>query len=192
MFIKGYTTSHDSKYFSRGDLMKKHITMLTILLCACCLLYSCSYFETEETASPDPAVTIHPEYGELLVHLPGSIRLDDRETDDYSFTRKYRAAYYIIWGAFTVGMVSEEEWEVFRDWFLDIVRETNYGKDQNEMLLVSLIKHFDVTRDQFDSAVEIYVEQCIEDGCDMKYEEYEVPNGDIIYTFDNEIISEYY
>ncbi|HZK34822.1 MAG TPA: hypothetical protein VFD33_05900 [Bacillota bacterium] len=188
--------------------MKKHITMLTILLCACCLLYSCSYFKTEETASPDPspthtaepsptpssdpAVTIHPEYGELPVHLPGSIRLDNRETDDFSFTRKYRTTYYNIWGAFTVGMLSEEQWEVFDDWFLDTVREFNHEKDQTEMLLVSLIKHFDVTREQFDSAVEHYVEQCTEDGWDMKYEEYEVPNGDIIYTFDNEIINEYY
>ncbi len=60
------------------------------------------------------------------------------------------------------------------------------------MLLVSFIKHFNITREQFDSAVEEFIKRNTEAGWDMTREENEVPNGDIIYTFDNKIINEYY
>lgn len=184
--------------------MKKHYIMLTILLCFCYLLYGCSNLTANETPSPsisptplidpspkpstNPAVTIHPVYGELPVYQPGSIILEDRNNDDYNFERKYRIAYYTIVGKFW-GLLDEEELEDFYEWAEDSSEETNYGEHRDEMKLVSFVKRYNITREEFDSVVE----KLIEEGGDSEvHEEYEVPNADIIYTFDNEIINEYY
>ena len=60
------------------------------------------------------------------------------------------------------------------------------------MVLVTLIKHCNISRQDFDKAVKQLVEQYATSGLDMTTEDYEIPNADIIYTFDNEIINAYY
>ncbi len=78
-------------------------------------------------------------------------------------------------------------------------------KELDEMLMVSYIKHFNITREQFDEAskkrLELFEEFNMEpnfppyqyeDNYDFEKELYEIYNADIIYTFDNELINEYY
>ncbi|HPT78188.1 MAG TPA: hypothetical protein PK830_03670 [Candidatus Atribacteria bacterium] len=140
------------------------------------------------TPDSDPAVTFHPKYGKLPVYQPGSFKLDPQDDDEYFAGRKYRKIYYILWGEFTAGLLNEEQWSEYDEWF----EEEISGGEREEMLLVSFIKHFNITREQFDSAVEEFTKRNTEAGWDMTREENEVPNGDIIYTFDNKIINEYY
>ena len=73
------------------------------------------------------------------------------------------------------------------------------------MLMVSYIKHFNITREQFDEASKnreklfeknnwtMLVYPFENDG-EYSYDDeaYEIYNADIIYTFDNDIINEYY
>src|SRR5690554_3470176 len=184
--------------------MKKHYIILIILVFFCDLFYGFSNLTANETpisrinptppidpsptTSTNPAVTIHPVYGELPVYQPESIILEDRNNDEYNFERKYSKAYYKMEAEFW-GLLDEEELEDFYECAEDSSEETNYGEHRDEMLLVSFVKRYNITREEFDSVVE----KLIEEGGDSEvHEEYEVPNADIIYTFDNEIINEYY
>ena len=69
-------------------------------------------------------------------------------------------------------------------------KSTNYGEHFDEMYLVSFIKHFNIPREEFDKAVKEYISHRTTE--ELKKEFWEAPNADIIYTFDNEIINEYY
>ena len=127
----------------------------------------------------------------LPEYQPGSIRLVDQDQDDYNFQRKYRISYYRIWGEFTE-CLTEEQNQDYMEWVDKKSKEDGYGKNRNEMLLASFIKRYNIPREEFDKAVRKYTDKCIELGWDTTTEEYEVPNGDIIYTFDNAIINHYY
>ncbi len=183
--------------------MKRYIIMLTILLCACCLLYGCSNLTANESPSPsasptqtsDPTVTIHPKYGELPVYQPGSILLEPQDSSDgFEFKRKYRLVYYLL--DYDYMRVAINDQDEMYEWIQSIDEKTNYGEFRNEMLLVTFIKEFDIPRD----ALEREVERITKIRMDMNegkegektHELFEIPNLDIIYTFDNEIINEYY
>jgi len=60
------------------------------------------------------------------------------------------------------------------------------------MALKGFVQKFHITRDQFDAAIEKLKKFDMETDTDMTQEENEIPNADIIYTFDDKIISEYY
>ena len=60
------------------------------------------------------------------------------------------------------------------------------------MQLASYLKRYQIPREEFDKAAEKFIANGKAAGWDTTQEEYEVPNGDIIYTFDNEIINQYY
>ncbi|MFA6698430.1 MAG: hypothetical protein WCS08_08605, partial [Eubacteriales bacterium] len=147
------------------------------------------------TPSTNPAVTIHPVYGELPVYQPGSILLDFQESaDGFEFKRKYRLVYYLLdYDYMRLAINDQDEMD---EWIQSIDEKTNYGEFQNEMLLVTFIKEFDIPRD----ALEREVERITKIRMDMNegkegektHELFEIPNLDIIYTFDNEIINEYY
>ena len=61
-----------------------------------------------------------------------------------------------------------------------------------EMPLVTLVKHFKVPKHVFVAEVERHRKVDLSLGKDLSEERYELPNADIIYTFDNEIINAYY
>ena len=121
--------------------------------------------------------------------------------DDYFGVRKYkyRYNYYRI----TAPYIDIVGGEAYLDWF-----ESNpkfASEEIDEMLMVSFIKHFNITREQFDEAnrnrekfyrendMELLVYPFENDG-EYSYDDeaYEIYNADIIYTFDNELINEYY
>ena len=174
--------------------MKRCISLLAVLLCLLCVLLSACQPETSDTPG-DPTTgtptTTTQQGKDLPEYQPGSIKLAPLDWFEYSFDRQYRHTYYTIWGEF-MELLSEEEMQDFYVWSEEGAKNVNYGETQEEMLLVSFVKRYDITREEFDSAVEKFIAFNQEMGWDMTGEEYEVPNGDIIYTFDNEIINHYY
>lgn len=129
--------------------------------------------------------------GALPEYKAGSVKLEPQDQDDYTFNRKYRITYYQIWGEFTE-LLSEEEYQDYMEWVDQKAKKDGYGEFQNEMLLVSFIKRYKIPREEFNQAVEKYIANSKASACDLSSEAYEVPNGDIIYTFDNEVINRYY
>ena len=200
--------------------MKKSV--LTLICCACLLaslLSACLQDETapsihlsdtnpttvDPTNSPllptenptdpptNPQATLptqptDPETG-LPVYVAGSIQLMDRNADIFDFERKYRQTYYTISGAF-IELLDEEERSDFYAWFGELSKENNYGEFQEEMSLVSFVKRYNISRDEFDKAVERGISFTSPES--LRMESCEPPNADIIYTFNNEIINEYY
>lgn len=166
--------------------MKKFILMLAILICA--LIAGCQSPESNRpsgtTAPSAPPASQLPEYE------PGSIILQPQDSDDYPFERKYRITYYRLWSEFEEAL-SEEEKQDVGPWFEELSASVNYGETAEEMILVSFIKRYSITREEFDAAVEQFIANN-KDYNDFRQEEWEIPNGDIIYTFDNEIINNYY
>jgi len=68
----------------------------------------------------------------------------------------------------------------------------NDGKEPIEMSVVRLVKHCNITLADFKEAFEKEQESYILRGADVMHEDNELPNPDIVYTFDNEIINAYY
>lgn len=124
----------------------------------------------------------------LPEYQPGSIQLEDQAQDDYDFQRKYRLAYYRIWGEY-MDLLTDEERADMGTWTEQDGEQTNHGELRNEMMLVSFIKRYNITREEFDNAT-AQLEDHLKGSSHM--EECEIPNGDIIYTLDNEIINHYY
>jgi len=113
----------------------------------------------------------------------------------FDFIPSYRYVYYSIapFGGmqdiFNVSEWSQQRSEripvEYRDERLNIYEFQN-------MELLDFIKFFRIPRDVFDEAVEAERLWRIYIGNDVYDEQYEMPNGDIIYTFDNDIINEFY
>lgn len=179
--------------------MKKTIILLiSVLLGIAVCFSSCeSVLPAEEENSSSETEQNRTENSDysaennLPEYTPGSVKLVSQNSDNYPFERKYRMAYYRIWGEFS-DLLSEEEYSDYQQWTQNVSEENGYGEFQNEMLLVSFVKRYGISREEFDAAAQKYTENSKRDNWDMLSEEFEVPNGDIIYTFDNEIINNYY
>ena len=143
------------------------------------------------TEPTDPTIPLPTAAGNSLDYQPGLIVLENQESDDYYYIRKYRITYYRIYSDF-FDLLSEDELNDSYSWLVQNSEQTNYGELQTEMLLVSLVKRYNISREDFDKAVDSYIARRIKSGTDMTLEEYEVPNADVIYTFDNELINRYY
>lgn len=138
----------------------------------------------EEPTEPQPT---DPETG-LPVYVPGTIELADF-SDMFPFDRQYRYCFYSCKGPWQA-LLTEEQRADFYVWKAEVAKENNYGEFRDEMFLVSIIKRYNIPREDFDRALENYLSMCTPH--ELKTEFWEAPNGDIIYTFDNEIINEYY
>lgn len=109
--------------------------------------------------------------------------------------RKYRNNYYSVPASFSkiVGREVYLEWE-------DKYLTENYPDDNNEMVMVAYVKAFNISREDFDRANleyakfirDTYSHICLDPQDYADQEMQEIYNADIIYTFDNEVINEYY
>lgn len=195
--------------------MKNVIVWLTLVLCMFVVLFTSCRLDTPDVQSNIPlsqdnltseekdsesSQPIHSnnfssespsKTGTLPEYKAGSIKLEPQDQDDYAFIRKYRIAYYQIWGEFAE-LLSEEEYQDYMEWIDKKAKQDGHGEFQDEMLLVSFVKRYNIPREEFNQAVEKYIANSKAAKCDLSAEPYEVPNGDIIYTFDNEVINRYY
>lgn len=186
--------------------MKKNLLIITIGL-VMLLLCSCSGNDTpDSTTTETPStkaqndITANAEIpetqnsqetteSEITIALP--VGGDDEFTlDDMSM----RYMYYSL--TYPHAQLVEDK-EAFDKWYEEIV----VTDDMDEMLLVTFVKHFNIPKEDFEKANEEWIRIITEDGdtpvmppFDTAHEAEldEVPNADVIYTFDNEFIKEYY
>jgi hypothetical protein len=105
-----------------------------------------------------------------------------------NYLPSYRFAYYYIGGDLTE-LVDRE---AFRKWAESRHVYDPEFTEPKEMVLVSFLKHFKISREQFDKENAKTINAWKDMGLLNTNERYEAPNADIIYTFDNDIINEYY
>ena len=146
---------------------------------------------TEPSApSTEPSEPSFPEYATWSEYVPGTIRLTARNQSDFPDERKCRALYYSMELSY-VRLLSVEQQDDWRH-HLKRLREIGNEDERGEMLLVTLIKRYNIPRESVQQVVNKFVAMYEREGSDMWYEMSEIPNLDIIYTFDNEIINHYY
>jgi len=168
--------------------MKKLLT-LALALAMLLGLAACGIGnESSPTTVPElttTQITEAPTQNPLLVYVPGSIKLDPSVGSDYSFTPTKRRLYYQIPGLFEALAPEGTITELFE-------KNKVIGVEPQEMLLVTLVKYSNIARQDFDRVVNEYTKTCASNGIDTTTEDFEIPNADVIYTFDNAIIDEYY
>ena len=178
--------------------MKKFITI--ILASLILLLVGCNENNNEEvnlstehkTSSeylPDstkimPETDGHKDVDSLPKYVPGDIILmaEEDKLANLPPNAKYRDVYYS-------GMSSLPdlyEVEEYNAW----IDRTPVVED--EMRVVQYIKEYNISKEDFIKAIENSQKWLQEMGYDLREEMWELPNADIIYTFDNDIINEYY
>ncbi len=110
-------------------------------------------------------------------------------------TRKYRVRYYSVPYQFVL-LVGEDE---YNEW--KALNSDKTTDELNEMKIKRFIQHFNISREDFDKAnlefakvlkgeFDINLMMSPKDYADQEIEE--IFNADIIYTFDDEIINNYY
>jgi len=143
-----------------------------------------------ETEAPNHSATQEPSQSPLPIYTPGDIKLNPGEDwageNEASYKRNYRLIYYRVPSPI-VDFAGQEGYV-----FLEEITAKADGKEIPEMLLVSYVKRFNIPKETLEDMVKENVEINLRLGLDMTEEEYEVPCVDIIYTFDNDIINEYY
>lgn len=145
-----------------------------------------------DTTEPQPTEPTEPNVPVVLPeYVPGSIKLaaKDAYTTWAPKDRQYRVSYYLLMGDFA-DIVRKDHPDEYKQWKSEIDAAVIRGEWKNEMLLVTYIKRFDISRETMETALQNYIYS--RTPLQLKMEFYEAPNLDIIYTFDNEIINRYY
>ena len=121
----------------------------------------------------------------LPVYQPGSIKLEYIDPEQFGFVPTKRRVYYLIDG-YVIELAPEGTIAKLFEKNKDIFHEPQ------EMALVTFVKYCKISKTDFEATIEKTKELYNKMGFDMTHEDYELPNADIIYTFDNDIINEYY
>lgn len=170
------------------------LCLSTLLLCACGNTQNENETTTESTQAEETTESSTTQQGSAV---GGS-------DDDYFGVRayKYRCKYYSVPYQFImlVGKESYDQWE-------DSFYVDNFYESE-EMHMVSFIKHFNISREDFDKANEENIRVLGLSDDRVIYPPYEYPenlesyryedelnevyDADLIYTFDNEKINAYY
>jgi hypothetical protein len=141
------------------------------------------YPTTENSVSTDDGSSSVFEH--LPVYISGSIKQNPNEDYGEYYKRSYRLLYYTM--AYDLYKIVDD----YDDFFEQYVEKYAH-EEPDEMMIVSFIKYFNIPREDFEKVVSDYQQKNVNAGRDIHSEEKEIPNLDIIYTFDNEIINEYY
>jgi hypothetical protein len=145
--------------------------------------------ESEQATQATPTTTPPTTQSALPKYVPESIKLSEAEdlqsSFEWPFVPEYRFVYYRIPNSF---LFLVEDREAKRAW----VNEYSALAPPPEMLIVSFVKAFNVPKEDFVRVIEENRQARIDMGMDLNDEMNELPNADIIYTFDNDIINYYY
>ncbi len=143
------------------------------------------------------------EKSEFTEYVPGKTVLllnryypFSKEFSGFNYPRKHRMIYYDV-GNYA-DLVSNEEWLEFWNYYTEknkqIAPNAEHLKEPDEMALVSFIKYFNIPKTHFEAKIEELKQARQDEG--EKFYHYteigELANAEILYTFDNEIISNYY
>ena len=152
--------------------MKKHSIIFMLLLAL--FLSSCESnnpAQIEESSAKESTSSYIslPKPEEIILMDDPAARLDFDEEP------KYRVVYYGMSGA--IG---------------GLIGNCNYQFLESEMELATYIKHNKTPKEELLAAIQEEYDWCTNNGFYITEEENELPNADIIYTFDNEVINAYY
>lgn len=143
------------------------------------------------TQPTDPTQETQPN----LEYVPGSVIINlDSEVAPGTEKRKHRAVYYWLWGEFMELIPPERSEEVYGK-FRSIPKDAD--GDYTQCIYLVLIQALDLPKEEFEKAVEkkrqAWIENgYIKEGQTVVSEWYELPNADVLYTFDNDLINYYY
>ena len=111
---------------------------------------------------------------------------------------KYRAVYYNVPRPY-IDVVNSE---LYSDWLEDYLEGNDWNQgNTNGMAMKASIQHFNISREDFDKAnlkwakmikIDFKADPCMNPKDFGNQELDEIYNGDIIYTFDDEVINAYY
>lgn len=182
-------------------MLKKSLAMLL----AICMLFgvaACSktteadkngsQTKTEAVQSTDAS---HSEAESSTVKVNAELGGDEPICGGEVTTQKYRRRYYSVTRPF-VDLVGREEY-----WAWEKKNHDALYNDPKQPMIVALIKEFNISREEFDKANlemariirdEVGETPLLEPHDYPSQEVYEVFNPDIIFTFDDELINEYY
>ena len=175
--------------------MKKSFALwlaaFALILCSCTQIDPIRIDPTLSVESISSATTtvgyILPSLPDPLP-LPNSIKLEEEphnaftDGEDWDFT--YRIIYYGIPSQIGNIVVDRSD-----DFFPSL---EGVPGPEAEMAIVSYVKHYDIQKEDFIEAVQSMYSIQIDRGWGIYDEGSELPNPDIIYTFDNEVINAYY
>ena len=88
-----------------------------------------------------------------------------------------------------MGLVGMGQYDAWRDPYIESIPK---DVEAPEMFLVAFIKHFNIPKDKFIETTELLKRNLVRDKFDITYEDNEIPNADLLYTFNNEKINDYY
>jgi len=132
-----------------------------------------------------------PEHWPAHLPAPGEIRLNPgvlHAQHPYAPPMRFRRVFYNIPIVFLQLVECPDEHEYFWEhvW-------SEYSETGNEYMgLMLFVRHFDISREDFDAVLNDYKARRLAAGRDLTDEEWEPPNADIIFTFDNDIIRWFY
>jgi len=188
--------------------MKKFVAIFSTLVVLAYALTACSnkaQTNTEKTSqSTKEGMTSYPATEEMTSFLwptfaPTDIKLIPNEIllsdETWDCILKYRSVYYGIPGF--VGDLARNSGMQGPD--IDALHAGSNGTfiESDEMDIVVWVKHFGILKENFIVSMEKrkqwwQEESGLIDEITFDWEVWELPNADIIYTFDNEIINAYY
>ena len=147
--------------------------------------------ELDETIINPWADTFYIGEDGLPQYVSGSIPLHDPDFYAYMIghTAQMRIIFYTVPGEIT-SLVDEDNATV-TDWLQTNINGQSY---QYYMPIMLFVQHFEISRADFDQAMEIIWKANISRLERVGYltESHEPPNADIIFTFDNDIIRHFY
>ncbi len=174
------------------------ITILTLSLC----LFGCNKNNSKENTVITTEVQIEQAQLTNTTTLYTQIPISELKTVDQAdvgdgdiLQDKYRVCYYSIPYQFSL-LVDSEELKKWED-KVYIVQPN----ETNEMVIKRFVQDFNISREDFDKAnnkdaliisTDMDEVPIMNPKDFLEQEVYEVYNADIIYTFDDEIINEYY
>jgi hypothetical protein len=143
--------------------------------------------ESEQAATQTPTTTPETTEGNIPEYVPGSIKLESDELigSDFSYTPTKRRVYYSVTAEIIELIPAGTTDELFE-------KNKDIYTEPTEMRLVTVIKYCNIPKADFVAAMEREKAHRLAVGDDLTLEDNELPNADIIYTFDNEIINYYY
>ena|GEM_PF-3019200 len=170
--------------------MRRMATIFLALLLGS-LLAACNVGEQEEVETPT-ATTLALEKSEITtsigIYPPDEIKIVPDEIiemfGEFDFMPTKRQIYYeISWPFDDLGNIEE---------MYTYLGPIPPGEEPKEMVYLSLVKYFNIPKEDFEKANEELRRSRLSFGDNLTLEDNELPNADIIYTFDNEIINAYY
>ena len=194
MVFIGTTTTN-----KEGKIMKKSILLVLLTVLICLNVFSGCRDSHKENISQSSKTNISETQGADFVTSNNNEQIMSSDEQDEGYgggmitVQKYRTRFYSIPGVFAdlVGRDNYYEW----------INTVDYTESAEKMVMLQFIQYFGISREQFDKA-NLQFAKIVRDDLDgrpcMNPKDYanqiddEIFNGDVIFTFDDVVINEYY